>query len=345
MKILAIETSCDDTSLSIVSDDQGIFEVEELIAYSQIQDHQQFGGVVPEIASRLHSEKILALLQVLKVWERVDIDAIAVTSYPGLPGSLVVGKTVAYQLWAFLQKPVLAINHIWGHVFSIFLERNLDAIQFPFVILTASGGHNDLYVVNKKDQKITTLADLGYEVFSFADFSIHKIGWTLDDAAGESFDKASRMLGGPYPGGAWIGQQAEKGKPNPLVQFKRIFLAHEQFEFSFSGMKSQVSFLLKKLEQDQIALSEQLIADIAYEFQEAVVEVLAKKLVQAAKDFKIPSIALAGGVSANKRLKAYLADLAKKEGLEFHFPAKNVYSTDNGAMIALVGLLESYSWA
>ena len=344
MKTLAIETSCDDTSLAIINKHQGIFEVEELIAYSQIQEHQKFWGVVPEIASRLHSEKILALLQQLNIKDRNDLECISVTSYPGLPGSLVVWKTIAYQLGAYLNIPVIPVNHILGHLFSIFLERSLDDIPFPIATLTASGGHNDLYIVEKKTEAQKGLKKTEYESFEFSDFLITKIGYTLDDAAGECFDKVSRMLWGPYPGGARIGEQAKKGKKNPKIQFKRIFLAHEKYEFSFSGMKSQVSFLLEKLKKEGEILNDQYIADIAYEFQEAVIEVLAKKLFQAAKERETKTIAIAGGVSANQRLKEYITSYLKEKApeLQFFSPKKNVYSTDNGAMIGLVWLLSNW---
>ena len=144
MKTLAIETSCDDTSLAIVSEENGNFQVEDILAYSQIQEHQKFGGVVPELASRLHSEKIIAILQSLGLERIKDVDFISVTTEPGLPGSLVVGKTVASLLGEFYQKEVVPVYHIWGHVFSILLERNIQDLKLPMVILTASGGHNDI---------------------------------------------------------------------------------------------------------------------------------------------------------------------------------------------------------
>jgi len=164
-----------------------------------------------------------------------------------LPGSLVVGKTVAYELGAFFGKEVVPVHHIVGHIFSILLERKPEELSFPLVILTASGGHNDIYLIEKRED---TESRQNFGSFEFSGFHITKVGRTLDDAAGECFDKVSRMLGGPYPGGLRISQKASLGKPNPLVQFKRIFLAHEKFEFSFSGMKSQVSFLLEHLERD-----------------------------------------------------------------------------------------------
>ena len=193
MRTLAIETSCDDTSLAIVNDNDGSFQVEKILAYSQIQEHQKFGGVVPELASRLHSEKIIAILQAIGLDELSKVDFISVTTSPGLPGSLVVGKTVAYELGAFAQKEVIPIYHIWGHVFSILLERKLQDLDFPLVVLTASGGHNDIYLVEKDPKEKKS------DAIDFAGFSITKIGRTLDDAAGECFDKVSRMLDGPYP--------------------------------------------------------------------------------------------------------------------------------------------------
>lgn len=340
MKTLAIETSCDDTSLAIVNDSTWTFEIEKILAYSQIQEHQKFWGVVPELASRLHSEKIIALLQTIGFDEIKKVDFISVTTQPGLPGSLVVGKTVAYELGAFFDKEVVPIHHISGHIFSILLERKLEDLELPLVILTASGGHNDIYLIEDKNHENPDL-NPDFSSFTLAKFKITRIGWTLDDASGECFDKVSRMLGGPYPWGVWISQKAALGKPNPLVQFKRIFLDHNKFEFSFSGMKSQVAFLLEKLEKDWISLSEDLICDIAYDFQEAVVEVLSKKLVQAGQQFWAKSLAIAGGVSANTRLiEATQAVITKKlPECKFFFPAKKLYSTDNGAMIGVAWLL------
>lgn len=340
MKTLAIETSCDDTSLAIIKREHSTFDVEKILAYSQIQEHQQFGGVVPELASRLHSEKIIAILQNIGREALKEVDFISVTTEPGLPGSLVVGKTIAYELGAFFNKPVIPVHHIHGHIFSLLLERKLNDLKLPIVILTASGGHNDIYLVQSKEQEKTESLSW-FSSFIFANFLITKIGQTLDDAAGECFDKVSRMLGGPYPGGARISQKATQGKPNTLVQFKRIFLAHEKYEFSFSGMKSQVSFLLEKLKKEWIPLTEELICDIAYDFQEAVAEVLSKKLIQAAQNFWAKSIGLAGGVSANSRIKQTIHELIDKKALHIPFltPLKNLYATDNGAMIGVAGLL------
>ena len=360
MQTLAIETSCDDTSIGIISYDGETFNVEELLAYSQIQDHQKFWGVLPEIASRLHSEKIIAILQ--KIWRKKieEVDLISVTTTPGLPGSLVVGKAVATMLSEYFHKPLLPVNHIHGHIFSILLERKLSDLTFPLVILTASGGHNDIYLVttpfmkgesewNEQGdfQQLTETTENKEKISAFPfPFSIKKIGYTLDDASGEAFDKVSKMLWGPYPGGPRISQQALNGKPNPEYQFKRIFLPKDEngnYLFSFSGMKSQVSFLLDKIKKSWKTLTEQDVADIAYEFQEATIETLANRLFKAVKEYEAATVAIAGGVSANNRLVEYITALTKKENehhpLKFIYPAKKIYSTDNWAMIGVVGFL------
>lgn len=342
MKTLAIETSCDDTSIGIISFDGNHFSVEKLLAYSQVQDHQKFGGVMPEIASRLHSEKILGVLEAIGWGDIGGVDTISVTTHPGLPGSLVVGKTVATTLASWYNKPLYEVNHIHGHIFSLLLERNLDEFQFPMVVLTASWGHNDIYLITIQEKK----------------FHIEHLGKTLDDAAGECFDKVSRMLEGPYPGWVRIGEMALKHKKRleefgfcnkcePVssgISFKRIFLGRESFDFSFSWMKSQVSILLKQMNEKNMPLTEDLICEIAYEFQEAVVEVLAKKLVRAWIKYEAKTLGISGGVSANDRLWEYANGLIKhKNYINQNFalvkPTKKVYSTDNAAMIGAAGIL------
>ena len=225
-------------------------------------------------------------------------------------------------------------------MFSILLERKLEDLAFPLVILTASGGHNDIYVVEEGNNKINTF-DPEFPNFTFAGFSVTKVWHTLDDAAWECFDKVSRMLWGPYPWWVWISQKAAQWKKNPHVNFKRIFLSHDKFEFSFSWMKSQVTFLLEKLQKENITLDEQLICDIAYDFQEAVVEVMAKKLLHAWEMYWAKTLWLAWWVSANNRLCEYIQELLEKKHSDIPFlvPAKKVYSTDNWAMIGVVWLL------
>ena len=351
MKTLAIETSCDDTSLAIINNDNWVFNVEKIVMYSQIQQHIPFWWVLPEVASRLHSEKIVALIQ--EIWlENIEkVDFISVTTKPGLPGSLVVGRTTAHLLAEYYHEPLIEVNHIHGHIFSILLERKVEDLEFPLVILTASWGHNDLYVINReiKDE----LKNLDTE--QVWPFYVTKIWYTLDDAAWEAFDKVSKMLGGPYPWWPWISAQALKWKHNENFEFKRIFLPLKDdqiFEFSFSWMKSQVLQLLSHIEKEWKTLTEQDICDIAYEFQEATVETLWKRLMKAAKMYWAKTIAIAWWVSANKRLTEYVenevqewnnSDYAEKKWLHVDFvhPLKNLYSTDNGAMIGVVGLLMS----
>ncbi len=380
IKTLAIETSCDDTSLSIVSFDGKYFSVDALLAYSQIDDHQKYWGVVPEFASRLHSEKILAVLQNIGLEKIKAVDFISVTTHPWLPGSLVVGKALASFLAKQFDKPLVEVNHIYGHLFSLFLERNVKDIQLPLVVLTASGGHNDIYYVDDWGLRIALTGWKDWEFFEnwklkienscvdfhkFWGFRIAKLWHTLDDAAGECFDKVARMLWWPYPWWQWISEMASKhGRWRLKVEgwkvdiaFKRIFLSKDWYDFSFSGMKSQVSFLLQQLEKKwtierlndgSIKISEQLICDIAYEFQEAVVEVLVKKLIRAGIAFDAKTIGIAWGVSCNDRLREYLNEYwekmkderSKTKDVVFLRPMKKIYSMDNGAMIWLAGILE-----
>ena len=356
IKTLAIETSCDDTSVGIVAFDSSVFTVDALLAYSQIDDHQKYGGVVPELASRLHFDKIIEVIKNIGFDKIPDVDFISVTVHPWLPWSLVVGKAIATLLSAYFTKPLVHVNHIYWHLFSLLLERNVSEIQFPLVVLTASGGHNDIYYVDSLKPEALSLKPALIEdhpwiiYHNFGWYRIAKIGYTLDDAAGECFDKVARMLGGPYPGWQRISEKALQWKPNSDVEFKRIFLSKDGFEFSFSWMKSQVSFLLKqltehwtlKIEDWKLEIPEELICDIAYEFQEAVVEVMIKKLVRAGIAFDAKTLWLAGGVSCNDRLREYLNEYwkLKIENWKFLRPMKKVYSMDNAAMIWLAGILD-----
>ncbi len=358
MKTLAIETSCDDTSVAIVSFDGEIFRTDKMFAYSQVSDHQKYGWVVPEIASRLHSDKIISVLHHINFDEIPEVDTISVTTHPWLPGSLVVGKAAATFLSAYFDKPLIHVNHIHGHIFSLFLERKISDFRFPMVVLTASGGHNDIYLVTSDELLVTSKKES-----PIWKFKITKLWQTLDDAAGECFDKVARMLWWSYPWWPRIADKASKWKSNPAVTFKRIFLSKESFDFSFSGMKSQVFFLLKEFEKSwkikrlkdwKLKIPERLICDIAYEFQEAVVEVLVKKLIRAGIHCNAQTFAIAGGVSCNERLREYLNEYGKKELKSYHptssasliwhphflKPVKKVYSTDNGAMIWVAGMIQ-----
>lgn len=345
IRTLAIETSCDDTSIWIINFDNNIFNVEKLLAYSQVQDHLKYGGVVPEVASRLHSEKII---EILKQFEQniKDIDFITVTSSPWLPWSLIVWVGSANIIWEFFNKPVINVNHIMWHLFSLMLERDITKIQFPLVVLTASGWHNEIYLIenwelNNKNIKLENLF-----IWKVGPYHFYKLGQSLDDAAWECFDKVSRMLWWPYPGWVWVSKNALLGKPNPKYQFNRIFLKADEYNFSFSWMKSQVYYLLKKLEEEWVQLTTEIVQDICYEFQEAVVEVLSKKLVKSAIEYWAKTIGISGWVSANDRLYEYALDYKNKkmwDWIDLLKPIKKIYSTDNAAMIGVVGIIEYLS--
>lgn len=370
MRTLAIETSCDDTSIWIISYQDTIFSVEKLLAYSQVPDHQKYGWVVPEIASRLHSEKIVKVLENIWYESIKNVDFISVTAKPGLPGSLIVWKASANLLSEFYNKPVKEINHVDWHIFSLFLERNTDEVKFPLVVLTASGWHNDLYLVEDQKtlvppEKVECLPQANEGVCRQVwQYKISKLWTTLDDAAWECFDKVSKMLGGPYPGWPRISQKALLWKATPELQFPRIFLSSKEFNFSFSGMKSHIHYFLAELEKKWTKLDEEMINNIAFEFQEAVVEVLGKKLIKAWLEFWAQTLWITWWVSANDRLFEYTTNLLNekinklinrekggndengKKGEENFIldkqvlrPIKKMYSTDNAAMIWVVGIL------
>jgi len=353
LKTLAIETSCDDTSVAIVSRDGTKFLVDKMISFSQISTHQKYGGVVPELASRLHQEKIISLLDELWRSAIAKVDFISTTTHPGLPGSLLIGKATSQFLASYFDKKTLPINHIQWHIFSLLLERNINSIQFPLAVLTASGGHNDIYIVNYEPN-----SDTNNKIPNIHDFQTTKLWQTQDDAAGEAFDKVARMLGGSYPGGprisnmADLGQNIEINQLHPKLQslqnnnnllcsgkfFKRIRVDKKKLDFSFSGTKSQVYNFLQKLKRLDIELTTELIQLIAYEFQESVVEVLTHKLYQAAELHQANTLAICGGVSANNRRRDYL-NLQNIHHKLIIKPIKKKYSTDNAAMIGVVGIL------
>lgn len=372
MKTLAIETSCDDTSIWIINFDWKVFSVDNILAYSQVKEHNEFGWVVPEIASRLHSEKIIAVLN--QIWRNKikQVDNICVTAYPWLPGSLVVWKTVAAELWEYFNKPVIQVDHIIWHIFALFLDRDMTQIEFPMIILTASWGHNNIYYVAEKNNK--SIVDKWPDINEFTtkyrwNYSITQIWQTLDDAAWECFDKVSRMLWWPYPWWVRISQQASRWKPNEKFELNRIRLSHDKFEFSFSGIKSQINHLINKqkanitipltscprfdLDTEENLFTPSEIADIAYEFQESVVEVLGKKLTRAALQYNAKTIWLSWWVSANDRLREYISELLQNtqrlknqnisseiQNTELLVPQKKLYCTDNAAMIGVAWLLK-----
>ncbi len=307
IKILGIETSCDETAASIVQDGK---EILANIINSQIPIHQQFGGVVPEVASRKHIESIaFVVAEAFKEanLEYADIDAVAVTNRPGLIGALLVGLSFAKAFAYALDKPLIAVNHLYGHIYANFLEY--EDIKFPAVCLVVSGGHTSLLLMEDATS---------YEV----------IGATLDDAAGEAFDKVARFMGLGYPGGPLVQKAAETGQAG-LVTLPRVYLDRDDFNFSFSGLKTATMNLWKKLERQ----GSQNVNDMAAEFQTALVEVLVAKTIKAANKYQVDNILLAGGVAANSKLRDLMAEEARANKLKLYYPSLKL-CTDNAAMIA-----------
>ncbi len=309
MNVLGIETSCDETGVAVYSSERGLLAH---ALFSQVKIHAEYGGVVPELASRDHVRKLIPLIrQVLREAEMVpcDIGGIAYTAGPGLIGALLVGASVARSLGWALKVPTVAVHHMEGHLLAPLLEPNPP--PFPFVALLVSGGHTQLVRVE----------GIGlYET----------LGESLDDAAGEAFDKTAKMLGLGYPGGPVLAKLAEEGA-HGRFQFPRPMTDRAGLDFSFSGLKTRTLTTLAATEG-----SRQDKADVAYAFQEAVVETLIIKCRRALKECGFKRLVCAGGVSANRLMREKIDRMAKKEGYEVFFPRLE-FCTDNGAMIAYVG--------
>lgn len=327
MKILAFETSCDDTSIAI-------FENEKLLAMntdSQIKIHNQTWWVVPEVAAREHANVIFDVLQ--KTLDDAglvieDIDYIWVTTNPGLLPSLLTWTTVASTISLTKNIPIIPIDHIQAHIFANFLERKESDIQFPLVCLTVSGGHNDIYFMDWL-------------------WGLEKMGSSWDDAGGEAFDKVAKMMWLGYPGGPIVSKlsaeyESEQKAGNNL--FPRVWLVKKEHNFSFSWLKSSVKREVDKRITQKWELSQEDIKEISYEFECAVTEVLAYKLVQAAKEKWVKTVLLAGGVSANTRLKDEIAKLCEKENLIFQYPTKITYCMDNAAMVGMLTYYRVKHW-
>lgn len=313
MIVLGIESSCDETGLALYDTEQGLLSH---ALHSQIAMHREYGGVVPELASRDHIRRALPLLQQTLDDARKtlpDIDAIAYTQGPGLAGALLVGASVACGLGLALDKPVLGIHHLEGHLLSPLLASNPPA--FPFVALLVSGGHTQLMRVD------------GIGRYTL-------LGETLDDAAGEAFDKSAKLLGLSYPGGPAISALAEQGDPT-VYQLPRPMLHSKNFDFSFSGLKTAV---LTTVKNHPGALSEQDKANVARAFVDAIVDVLTAKCMQALKETGMQRLVIAGGVGANKQLRAALNAAAARRRCQVFYPELE-FCTDNGAMIAFAGAM------
>lgn len=310
---MGIETSCDDSSVAILKNDR---EVMVNLISSQIDIHALFGGVVPEIASRKHLEAINPLIEKALADTNLsyeDIDLISVTKGPGLMGSLLVGISAAKGLSLATGTPLIGANHMQGHICANYLS-NKD-LEPPFISLVVSGGHTYLCKVN-----------------SYTDYEV--IGKTLDDAAGESFDKVARKIGLGYPGGPKIDKLAREGNKD-AIDFPRVMLEKGSYDFSFSGLKTAVLNYAHKLEQRGEEVNK---ADLAASFQEAVVDVLVDKSMMLLKETGLKSLAVSGGVAANSRLKERLKEECDKEGIKFYHPSV-ILCTDNAAMIAMAGYL------
>lgn len=310
MKILGIETSCDETSASVIEENLVLSNV-----ISSQMVHLQFGGVVPELASRAHLRKIIPVVE--SALEQAnctfaDIDAIAVTHGPGLIGALMVGVNYVKGLATVFNKPFIGVNHIEGHIYSNFLDN--DDLQLPLLCLTVSGGHSQIVVMKNH-------------------LEYHLIGSTRDDAVGEAFDKVAKLLGLPYPGGPQIDKLAKSGNPE-AIRFPIGLSKEKTFDFSYSGLKTAVLNHVQSISETK---KDETLADICASFQHAAVKQLTDRTIAAARAYSISQIAVAGGVAANSGLREMMKLSAQKYGMQVYFPAMK-YCTDNAAMIARAGL-------
>jgi N6-L-threonylcarbamoyladenine synthase len=311
--ILGIESSCDDTSAAIIKN-TAIFS--NVIAGQKI--HEEYGGVVPELASRAHQQNIIPVVDaaIKKAGiKKEDIDAVAFTKGPGLMGSLVVGTSFAKSFALALDIPLIDVNHMHGHILAHFIDdEGKSKPSFPFLCLTVSGGHTQIVQVN-----------------DYLEMKI--IGSTIDDAAGEAFDKAAKLLGFPYPGGPYIDKHAQKGNP---LRFEFSKPNIKDYDFSFSGLKTSILYFLQKQQKENANFIEENLDDLCASIQHAIITILMKKLKKASADLNIKEIAIAGGVSANSGLRNTLQQLAQEQNWNVYIP-KFEYCTDNAAMIAITG--------
>ncbi|MCC2547098.1 tRNA (adenosine(37)-N6)-threonylcarbamoyltransferase complex transferase subunit TsaD [Hymenobacter sp. BT175] len=308
--ILAIESSCDDTSAAVMAGGEILANV---VATQQV--HEQYGGVVPELASRAHQQHLIPVvteaLRRAKV-EKSDLDAVAFTQGPGLLGSLLVGGMFAKSFALALNKPLIAVNHMRAHILAHFIRPPRPV--FPFLCLTVSGGHTQLVVVR---------SPMDMEV----------VGQTIDDAAGEAFDKTAKLLGLPYPGGPHLDRQAREGNP---TRFPFPVGAMPGYDFSFSGLKTSVLYFLRQQTAQNPDFIAQNLSDLCAGIQHTIIQTLLRQLVRAATDLGLTQIALAGGVAANSGLRTALQNLAGEKGWEVFIPDFE-FCTDNAAMVAMTG--------
>jgi N6-L-threonylcarbamoyladenine synthase len=327
MLMLGIETSCDETSAAVVSETDGRWAIGSNIVASQVAIHREWGGVVPELASRQHIRDICGVVRTALETAHAglhDMDAIAVTQGPGLVGSLLVGVSFAKSLAVSLDRPLVPVHHLAGHIESLFLQHG--DIPLPLIVLVVSGGHTSLYVVDR----------LG---------SYERIGRTRDDAAGEAYDKVAKLLGLGYPGGPIVDRRAREGN-DEAISFPSTRMTHVDrnaptmkgdLDFSFSGLKTAVLRHVRQRPDSAWPMSEREINDICASFQRVVVTTLIDRLFEAATRYGAQSVGIAGGVSANARLRADAAARGTRAGLPVYVPHLSL-STDNAAMIAAAGL-------
>ena len=311
MIILGVETSCDETSAAVIRDNSVLSSV-----ISSQEIHSQFGGVVPELASRAHVRLIVPIVdKAIKDSGVVpqDIDGLAVTHGPGLVGALLVGINFVKGLALAYNKPFVGVNHIEGHIYGNLLSQNSE-IRFPIIFLVVSGGHTQIVLMK---------GHLQYEI----------LGKTRDDAVGEAFDKGAKLLGLGYPGGPAIDELAKNGNPE-YVKFPRALLNNDAYDFSYSGLKTALLVYLKGIPEEE---KQAHIADISASYQKAAVEVLVKKTMRAARQYGSKTIGIAGGVAANSLLRGWLATECAQRKMDFYLPDLD-YCTDNAAMIARAGL-------
>jgi N6-L-threonylcarbamoyladenine synthase len=315
MIILGIETSCDETSASVVED--GIKVYSNIVA-SQQELHTRFGGVVPEIACRAHTDTIITVIDKAVTEANIkinDIDAVSVANTPGLIGALLIGLTTAKTLSWLLGIPLITINHLHAHIYASKIEH--EDIDYPAISLVVSGGHTSLFLTQSETRHT-------------------QVGGTIDDAAGEAFDKVGKILGLGYPAGPEIDTLSQKGNEKAIL-FPRSYLKKDSLDFSFSGVKTAVLYHCRGQDSKNAGeipeLKDREIADLAASFQEAVVDVLVNKTIFAATKFSVKSIILGGGVACNSRLRQKLTDAAKQRDIPLYYPSKKL-CMDNAAMVA-----------
>ncbi len=311
--ILGIESSCDDTSAAVLKNGE---IMSNIVAGQKV--HEQYGGVVPELASRAHQQNIIPVVDAALKNANIsknDLDGIAFTRGPGLLGSLIVGTSFSKSFSQALNIPLIEVNHMQGHILAHFIENDQsEKPEFPFICMTVSGGHTQIVLV--KDY-----------------FDMEILGQTIDDAAGEAFDKAAKIMGLPYPGGPLIDKYAKEGNPKafqfPIPNIK-------EFDFSFSGLKTSILYFLRKEIEKNPNFIDENLADICASYQDTIIRSLFKKLVKATRQHKVRDVAIAGGVSANSQLRGDLAKIGQQEGWRTFIPSFE-YCTDNAGMIAIAG--------